>query len=203
MTRDEAIKSLNTLVKNENLKRHHLAAGACMKALANYLKTKHKSPINLLGLGSKTDINENSWEIVGLLHDADYERTKDRPMEHGPIVIDEIRSLGFILTPEEGEAIKYHNFENTHAKESLMGWGIYVCDELTGLIVACALVRPDRKLSSVTSEFVLQKMKETAFAKGALRERIYLCKDKLGIELDQFVKICLTAMQSVASDIGL
>lgn len=203
MTHDEAIKALNTLVKNDNLKRHHLAAGACMKALAIYLKNHHKGPLNLFGLGSKDKIDENSWEVVGLLHDADYERTKDRPVEHGAIVIDEIRALGDTVSPEEAEAIKFHNFENTKAKESLMGWAIYTCDELTGLIVACALVRPDKKLASLTVDSVLGKYKEPAFAKGALRERIALCKEKLGIELPDFVKICLEAMQGVAPDLGL
>ncbi|KKU91958.1 MAG: Metal dependent phosphohydrolase [Microgenomates group bacterium GW2011_GWA1_48_10] len=203
MTHDEALNALNTLVKNENLRRHHLAAGVCMKALAQFLKTKHKSGFSLFGLGSKSDIDPNSWQIVGLLHDADYERTKDRPAEHGVIILDEIRSLNYSITPEEAEAIKFHNFENTKAKESLMGWGIYTCDELTGLIVACALVRPDKKLASVAVDFVLSKMKEPAFAKGALRNRIYLCSEKLGIKLEDFVKINLEAMQSIADQLGL
>lgn len=204
MTRDDALRALQTLVKNENLRRHHLAAGACMKALALYLRNQHKGTFNLFGLGAKSEIDEGAWETVGLLHDADYERTKDRPVEHGMIVLDEIRSLGLKLSPDEAEAIKFHNKDNIPAaKETLIGWGIYTCDELTGLIVACALVRPDKKLASVSADFVLQKMKEPSFAKGALRERIYLCEEKLGIKLDQFVNICLAAMQEVAGDISL
>ncbi len=203
MTHDEAIKALNILVKNENLKRHCVAAGVCMRALAVYFKDHHKGGFSLFGLGSKNDINPDSWETVGLLHDADYERTKERPMEHTIIVLDEVRSQGLTLSPEEGSAIKFHNFENTKEKESLMGWAIYCCDELTGLIVACTLVRPEKKLAAVTPEFVLQKYKETGFAKGALRERIALCDEKLGIKLEEFVKICLTAMQSIAPELGL
>ncbi len=203
MTHDEAVKALNILVKNENLRRHCLAAGACMKALGVYFKEHHKGGFNLFGLGSKNEINPDSWETVGLLHDADYERTKDRPMEHTVIVIDELRSQGLSLTPEEASAIKFHNFENTKEKESLMGWAIYCCDELTGLIVACTLVRPEKKISSVTPEFVLQKYKETGFAKGALRDRIAQCEPKLGIKLDEFVVICLKAMQDIAPELGL
>lgn len=203
MTHEEALRALNTLVKNENLKRHCLAAGVCMKALATYFKDHHKGVFSLFGLGSKSDINPDSWETVGLLHDADYERTKDRPVEHTVIVLDEIRSLGLNLTLEEASAIKFHNHENTKEKESLMGWGIYCCDELTGLIVACTLVRPEKKLAVVTPEFVLQKYKEPAFAKGALRDRIAECEPKLGIKLEDFVKICLTAMQSIAPELGL
>lgn len=174
-----------------------------MKALAVYFKEHHKGGFSLFGLGSKDDINPDSWGSVGLLHDADYERTKDRPLEHTVIVVDEVRSLGLSLSPEEASAIKFHNHENTKEKESLMGWAIYAADELTGLIVACTLVRPDKKLATVTPEFVLQKYKEPAFAKGALRDRIALCEQKLGIKLDDFIKICLTSMQGIAGDLGL
>ncbi len=202
MTHDEAVKALNILVENQNLRRHCLAAGACMKALATFLRDHHQG-FSLFGLGSKSDINPDSWETVGLLHDADYERTKDRPLEHTVIVVDELRSQGLTLSPEEASAIKFHNHDNTKEKESLMGWGIYCSDELTGLIVACTLVRPEKKLAGVTPEFVLQKYKESGFAKGALRERIADCEPKLGIKLEDFVKLCLTAMQSIAGDLGL
>lgn len=174
-----------------------------MKALAIHFKNQHQGVLNLFGLGSKSDINPDSWESVGLLHDADYERTKDRPLEHTVIVLDEIRSLGLSFSPEEASAIKFHNHENTKEKESLMGWAIYTCDELTGLIVACVLVRPDKKLASVTVDSILGKYKEPSFAKGALRERITLCKEKLGIELKDFVTICLKAMQSISLELGL
>ena len=203
MTHEEAKRALSTLVKNENLQRHCLAAGACMRALATFFKNHHKGSFSLFGLGSKSDIDENSWETVGFLHDADYERTKDRPLEHTVIVLDEVRSLGLSLSPEEASAIKFHNHENTKEKESLMGWAIYACDELTGLIVACTLVRPDKKLASVTVDSVLAKFKESSFAKGALRDRIALCEQKLGIKLDDFVKICLTAMQGISQELEL
>lgn len=186
MTKEEALKALDTLVKNENLKRHHLAAGVAMRGVALYLKQ-----------------DENKWEVVGLLHDADYERTKDRPKEHGMIILDEVRSQGFDLSEDLAEAIKFHNKDNVAAKESLMGWGIWTVDELTGLIVACALVRPDKKLASVETKFVLEKMKEPSFAKGAIRERIYDCEAKLGIKLDKFVEIVLNSMKSIAGSIGL
>lgn len=203
MTHDEAMRAMTTLVKNENLQRHCLAAGACMKELALYLKQHQKGTFNLFGLGSKDEIDPDSWETVGLLHDADYERTKERPMEHTVIVVDEVRSLGLALSPAEISAIKFHNHENTNEKESLMGWGIYCVDELTGLIVACTLVRPEKKLAVVTPEFVLQKYKEPAFAKGALRDRIAQCEPKLGIKLEEFTSICLHAMQNIASDLSL
>lgn len=195
MDRNNELRILNALVKNQNLVRHHLAAAVCMKAVAAYLKKKDKKKF--------ADVDEAKWEMTGMFHDADYERTKDRPKEHGIIVIDEVRSQGFELPPDVSEAIKFHNKDNVSAQESLMGWGIWTTDELTGLIVACALILPDKKLASVNKDFVLKKMKEPSFAAGAIRERIYDCEPKLGIKLADFTDLCLKAMQSIAGEIGL
>ncbi len=195
MTRDELLKALNALVKNDNLKRHHLAAAACMKGIALYLKDQDKKKYK--------GIDEAMWEAVGLLHDADYERTKDRPVEHGMIVIDEVRSFGIELPSDVAQAIKFHNFENTHATESPMGWAIYTCDPLTGLIVACAQTTPDHKLAGVSLEMLSEKFNDTSFAKEVSRDKIKLCEEKLAIKLEDFQKICLTAMLTVAEEIGL
>lgn len=178
MTREEALKILNDLVKNPNLVRHGVAAGACMKALAK-----------------KLGQDEQKWEIVGLLHDADYELTKNQPEKHGLMVGD--------LPEDILKAVKFHNKDNIPAKETLMGWGIYCCDELTGIIVACALVRPDKKLSTVEVDSVLKKLPIKSFAAGAIREQIYLCEEKLGIPLQEFVEICLNAMKEIANELGL
>ena len=178
MTKDEALKILYSLLKNPNLIRHGLAAGVCMKALAK-----------------KLDQEGQQWEIVGVLHEADYEITKDPPDRHGLLVTG--------LDTELLEAIKFHNKDFIPAKESLMGWGIYCCDELTGVIVACALVRPDKKLESVEVDSVLKKLPIKSFAAGAIREQIYLCEEKLGIPLPEFVEICLKAMKSISVEIGL
>lgn len=186
MTKDDALKVLNTILKNPNLIRHGLAAGVCMKALAKRLGQ-----------------DEDKWEIVGLLHDADYEATKDRPAEHGLILADQARALVGEVPEDILEAVKFHNKDNIPAKESLMGWGIYCCDELTGIIIACALVRPDKKLTSVEVSSVLKKLPIKTFAAGAIREQIYLCEEKLGIPLPEFVKICLDAMKDISAEIGL
>lgn len=165
-------------IKNPNLIRHGLAAGACMKALAKRLGQ-----------------DEKKWETVGILHDADYELTKDNPKQHGLLITGQ---------PEDIlEAIKFHNKDFIPAKESLMGWGIYCCDELTGIIVACALVRPDKKLESVEVSSVMKKLPIKTFAAGAVREQIYLCEEKLGIPLPEFVEICLTAMKGISKELGL
>ncbi len=84
-----------------------------------------------------------------------------------------------------------------------MGWTIYICDELTGLIVACALIHPDKKLNSIDTNFVIRRFNEPNFARGADRKRILPCEEKLGIPLEEFITICLTAMQNANVDLGL
>ena len=84
-----------------------------------------------------------------------------------------------------------------------MAKAIYACDELTGLIVACALVQPDKKLKSVTVESVLKKFKDKSFARGASRDQIKTCETELNIPLEEFTSITLKAMQEKAGELGL
>ena len=84
-----------------------------------------------------------------------------------------------------------------------MEWGLFICDSLTGLIVATALVRPDRKLSSVEVKSVMKKFKQPSFAAGTRREDIQLCEEKLGIPLEEFVELSLKEMQGIAEELGL
>jgi predicted hydrolase (HD superfamily) len=84
-----------------------------------------------------------------------------------------------------------------------MDWSIFCADSLTGLIVACALILPTKKLSDVTVEFVFKKFKQASFAGGTRRDEIALCQEKLGLPLEEFVKIALTSMQSISAEIGL
>ena len=84
-----------------------------------------------------------------------------------------------------------------------MQWALYCCDELTGLIVAVALVKPDKRLSSVSVDSVMKKWNSSSFAAGVDRKQIENCKPRLGIELREFVKISLTAMQGISKELGL
>lgn len=185
MTKKDALALVKSWVKNKNLVKHHLAAGAVMKALAGYFGE-----------------NVSKWELVGLLHDADYEKTKDAPERHALMLAEELERIG-----EDEDiiyAIKSHNKEYTKVEpKSKMDWAIYCSDELTGLIVATALVMPDKKLSTVKVSSVLKKMKDKSFAAGAERARILACEEKLGIPLPNFVKICLEAMQGISEELGL
>lgn len=190
MTREEAYEIVKKLIKNENLIKHHLACEAAMKELYRRL-TPEKS---------QNQKDEEKWGIVGLLHDADYELTKNHPEKH-TLVLEE--KIGNKLDPDVLNAIKYHNFAYTKVEsKGLMDYAIYACDELTGLIVAATLVHPDKKLSSVNPTFILNRFAETSFAKGANRDQIKTCEDKLKIPLPEFVDIVLKSMQQIAPDLG-
>jgi len=175
---------------NQNLLKHSFAAEAAMKEIYDYLYSTSLDP----------QMRE-TWGITGLLHDADYEMAKGRPEVHGLLLFEKETDT----IPEDiAHAVKAHNYEYTKVMpETPMDWGIACADQLTGLIVACALVHPDKKLASITPEFVVKRMKEKSFAKGADRKAIYLCEEKLGIPLEQFVAIVLRAMQKIATDLGL
>lgn len=136
-----------------------------------------------------------------MLHDIDYESTKDNPEKHGLAAMD-------ILKPYEIdqislEAIKSHNEMLGFNRETLMAKALFCVDQLSGLIVASTLVLPSKKISDLNTDAVLKKFKEKSFAKGAKRENILLCENDLNIRLNDFVSMALEAMKIVGSQIGL
>ena len=153
------------------------------------------------GLAKYFKEDENLWKIIGLIHDADYDKYPDK---HPQVLIDELEKRK--ESKEIIDAIKAHawnyNGMDQEPKNNLE-WSLYCCDELTGLIVAVALVRPERKLSIVTVENVLKKWPEKSFAKGVERKNIEMCEEKLGIKLSDFIQIVLSSMQSIATDLDL
>ncbi len=184
MTRDQAYLILNKYLTNKNLIKHCLAAEATMRALARYFKE-----------------DEETWGITGLLHDADYEMSKGHPEKHGLLLFEkEINTIPGNIT----QAIKAHNYEYTKVNPQYrMDWAITCCDQLTGLIVAATLIHPQKKLSEVDVDFIMNRLKKKDFAKGADRKPIYLCEEKLGIPLQDFIQITLTAMQGISNELGL
>lgn len=189
MLRSDALGILNSLVKNQNLIRHHLACEAIMGSLCKSLDPK------------ANDSLVSKWRLVGLLHDADYEITKENPEKH-TLVLEE--KIGKQLDRDVMYAIKAHNFAHTGVDpKSLMDWAMYACDELSGLITASALVHPDRRLSNIDVTFIINRFNDKTFAKGASRAQIKLCESKLHIPLEQFIKICLISMQNISSELNL
>ena len=190
MNRDQAYTTLQNLIKNPNLLKHHLSTEAAMRAIGTYLKNKQDPTIDI-----------EDWGITGLLHDADYELCRDHPEKH-TIILEE--KIGKDIKPEIMYAIKSHNWAHNKVEpKSLMDWAIYTCDELTGIIIAATLVRPDKKLSSVTVDFIQQKLNDKSFSRSVDRNQIKMCETKLNIPLPEYIGIVLKSMQAIAAYLGL
>lgn len=185
ITRDEALAFLNEKIANKNIIKHMLATEALMRAMAK-----------------KMGGNENEWAIAGLLHDGDY--CESVPIEkQGVQVTKWLQELGYEIPENVAHAMAAHNAATGVKAESKMDWAIFCGDSLTGLVVASALVLPSRKLADVSVQTVLNRFKEKAFARGTRREDIALCQEKLGLSLEEFVKICLEVMQGISKELGL
>ncbi len=183
ITRKEALILLNNYLQTNTIRKHSYAVEAIMKKTASFL---HK--------------DENLWGIVGLLHDIDYEYTANNPQQHGTVSAD----LLINLLPTIGiNAIKGHNHIHTdYIPTTSIDKALIASDALSGLIIATALVMPQKKLQEVTIESLTKKMKDKSFAKGCDRKRIRLCQD-FGIEEDVFLQIGLSALQEIHDTLGL
>lgn len=174
-------------VTNVNLRRHSLAVAAVMRALA-------------AELAGEPDL----WESLGVLHDADWEQTKENPSQHTVKTLEWLAQEGMTDGPLV-HALMSHNRKLTHLAEleGTMEWALETCDELTGFIVAVALVRPDKKLASVTVDSILKKWKANEFAKAVDRSQIEQCEEKLGIPLHEFIQLTLNVMKQHHQELGL
>lgn len=192
LSRQQAWELLNSHMKNKNLIRHCLSVEAVMKALAKHFNKDASAEL------------VEAWGIVGLLHDGDYEEVEKDPSEHTLKMHQWLKDAGETDT-RILNAILSHNYAHTgqNAPQNNLEWSLYCSDELTGLIVAVALVRPEKKLSVVTLESVMKKWDNKHFAAGVKRELITMCEEKLGIKLNNFIEISLKAMQNIAQDLGL
>lgn len=183
MTRKQAYDLLCEYTKKDGLIKHALAVETCMRAYA-------------ARLGG--DVEE--WGAVGLLHDFDYERFPDA--EQHPFKGAEILR-GKKVKEEWIQAILGHANYSGVARETPMAKALYACDELTGFVVAVALVRPSKKLADVAVKSVKKKMKDRAFAAKVSREDIVQGAAELGMALDEHIGFVLEAMQSNAGLLGL
>lgn len=194
MTRKQALELLHDNMKNVNLRRHCYAVEAVMRALYRRLEDHHQ-----------TQEEEDKWGIAGLLHDADYELTKDTAKkEHTKLVLKWLKDLD--AESDIHDAVAAHAWgyvDDAPEPATPMQWALYTCDELTGLIVAVALVKPDKKLASVTAESVLRKWNSKSFAAGVNRKQIEKCEEELDIPLKEFIELAIEAMQEIHEDLGL
>lgn len=183
MNREVALKAVKDNVKNENLIKHMLATEAIMRALAG-----------------RFNENMDEWGLAGLLHDIDIELTNADLSVHSKPGAQMAREMG--VTETVCHAILVHNEKHGKPCVSLMDKALFCTDPLTGLIIAAALVRPDKKLDGVEAKSIRKRFKEERFAAGANREQIAKCSE-IGLELDEFIALGLDAMKGVAGDLGL
>lgn len=184
INREQAYGLLLEHLKNGNLQKHCLAVEFVMRAFANIF---HE--------------DEEVWGITGLLHDLDYEYTKNDISRHG---LETERILSAAGVNEIIiQAIKAHNPVLEQNLDNLLAKTLFAVEELTGLIVACALVQPDKKLKSVGLESLKKKFKQKSFAAGVDRNLIKKSEELLGLELDEVFNIALHAMQEHANELGL
>lgn len=184
MNRDEAIKLIKEKLNDINLVYHSTTVGAIMKGVAKYFKE-----------------DEERWEICGILHDIDYTETKGDPDKHSLVGAEYLKSIGF--DDEFTNAIASHNEIHGINRESLLAKSLYASDPLSGLIVATALVMPDKKINSVKLSSVMKKFKTKEFAKGVDREQIKTCESELNLPLEKFIEIALESMKEIGEEIGL
>ncbi|MBO8127260.1 MAG: HDIG domain-containing protein [Firmicutes bacterium] len=183
MSREEALVAVKKHVKNKNLIKHMLAVEAIMKGLAEHF-----------------DENPERWGLAGLLHDIDYDQTAQDPEAHSILGAKMLEDMG--VDRDIVYAVKAHNEVHGLPRNRKMDKALYAADPLSGLIVAAALIHPDKKLSSIDVGFVMNRFGEKSFARGANREQIKSCSE-LGLELEEFIDIGLKSMQAISDELGL
>lgn len=182
--RKNALKLLKKHINQDGLIKHHLATEMVMRAFAKHFGK-----------------NEDLWGITGLLHDIDWEETKDHPEQHS------LRSAEIL--DEQGidcrivYAVKAHNHMHELPLGLLLDKTLFCVEELTGLITAAALVQPDKKLATLTVPSVMKKFKKKEFARNVNREIISQCEELIGLSQEEVIEISLAAMQDGAEDLGL
>lgn len=183
MNREEAWCLLTEFTQSESLRKHALAVEACVRAYAR-----------------RFGEDEETWSIVGLIHDFDYEKypsAEDHPFRGSEIlaergVSDEIR-----------RAILSHADYSGVPRVSRLEKTLFACDELAGFITAVALVKPSKSLNEVDAKSVRKRMKDKAFARSVNRQDIINGAADLGIDLDEHITFCVEAMKTIAERLGL
>ena len=184
-TRHDAYNLMTSHVKNENLQKHMLSVEAAMRFYAR-----------------KYGEDEEIWAMTGLLHDCDYEKYPDL-REHTQISAQWLRADGY--DERIIYAILAHNDLNqaTHPRNDLLSKGLYACDEVTGMITATSLVRPNKSIIGLEVSSVRKKMKAKGFAAGVNRDDLVKGAQELGVDLDEHIAFVIEAMSSIADTLGL
>jgi putative nucleotidyltransferase with HDIG domain len=182
MNREESWKLLCEWIESDSLRKHMLAVEAAMRAYAK-----------------KFGEDEKKWGITGLLHDMDYEKYPT-PDEHPMVGVRELERRGY---PEDVlHAIKAHADYLDVPRDTLMAKTLYAVDELSGFVVACALVRPEG-LEGLRARSVRKKMKQKSFAAAVNREDIVRGAEELGVDLNEHIEFVAGALRERSDVLGL
>lgn len=188
MTRDEALPLMHEYTESESLRRHMYCVEIAMRGYA-----KHYGE------------DEEAWGLTGLLHDFDYEKYPNQ--EHS--ATEGHPSFGVKLLRERGlpdticEAILGHATYCGVPRESLMAKALFAVDELSGFLVACALVRPGKSLDDLQIKSVKKKLKDKAFAKGVNRDDIRQGAEELGVPLEEHIQFMIDTLRPHQEQFGL
>src|SRR5688572_5024987 len=181
-TRERAWETLTRHTQSEALRRHALAVEASVRAYAR-----------------KFGEDEELWGVTALLHDFDWEMhptLEQHPQDGAPI----LREEGY---PEEMiEAILSHAEHLSMPRDTPLKKTLFACDELSGFIHACGLVRPDG-IDGLEPKSVKKKLKQPSFAAGVHRDEVYAGAELLGLELDEHIRNVVSALQPIAAELGL
>ena len=178
MNRDDALQLVHEYVQNKPLRRHMLAVEAAMRAYA---------------LTLSEDVEK--WGIVGLLHDFDYERWPNPP-DHPTKGSEILREKQY---PEDViyAILSHADYLPDYPRISSLDKALYACDELSGFLVACALVRPER-FNGLEPKSVRKKLKNVSFAAAVNRSDITQGAEDFGVDLDTHIAFCAAALNSVS-----
>ena len=183
MNREEAWCLLTEFTQSESLRKHALAVEACMRAYAR-----------------KAGADEESWGLVGLIHDFDYEKypsAEDHPVRGSEILAERE------VSEEIRRAIMSHASYTGVPRVSMLEKTLFACDELAGFITAVALIKPSKSLNEVNAKSVRKRMKDKAFARSVSREDIVNGAAEMGVDLDEHITFCVEAMKTIAERLGL
>lgn len=192
--REQAWALLTEWTQSESLRKHALAVEICLTACG-------EAEADRLGLGGQERAEMlNLYATTGLLHDFDYERHPTAE-EHPFVGVRELERLGW----PQGlrTAILGHAQYSGVARQTHLAKALFACDELSGFLTACALVKPSRSMAEVEGKSVRKKMKDKAFARGVNRQDVMQGAAELGVDLDAHIAFCIEALKKRASELGL